>query len=220
MNLRKVFLYLLITSVAVSAVLGIGVILFGEFGEFETKVLLTTLTITCTSILGLACGAYFESKHARTLPVAGIFFAIVSNGLSIFMIWAQDSSNDKLLKTTLTATIFAVACAHLSLISLATLDARFKWSRYTIYTAVAALAAILLWILWLEPESTSDIISRVIGVLSIIIAALTVVTPVFHKLSHSVRTVEQIRDEIEELHARIYRLDEERIRIQNLEDDG
>jgi len=57
MNIRKVFLYLLIASVAVSALIGIAVIIMGDFGEFEIRVLLTMLTITVTSILGLACGA-------------------------------------------------------------------------------------------------------------------------------------------------------------------
>ena len=72
MNPRKLFLYTLIASVALCALIGIAVMLFGEFGEFETKVLLTTFTVAVTSILGLACGAYYESRHARMLPFTGI----------------------------------------------------------------------------------------------------------------------------------------------------
>lgn len=41
--------------------IGIGVLLFGDFGEVEVRILMTTLTFTMTSILGLACGAYLES---------------------------------------------------------------------------------------------------------------------------------------------------------------
>ena len=52
MNLRKFFLYTLIISVVVSALLGIGVVLFGDFGYIEVRVLMTTFTITLTSILG------------------------------------------------------------------------------------------------------------------------------------------------------------------------
>ena len=63
MNIKKLFLYLLIASVAVSSLVGIFVILFGNFGEFEVKVLLTTLTIMVTSILRLACGALLESNR-------------------------------------------------------------------------------------------------------------------------------------------------------------
>lgn len=208
MNLKKIFLYVLIASVALSAVIGIGVILFGSFGELETRVLLTTFTITCTSILGLACGAYFESKHARNLPFAGIFFSIVAAGLCIYMIWFGDGGIETVWKLTATTAMLAAACGHLSLISLATLDKRFMWSRLTIYVSVAVLVSILLVILWLEPESSSDLVSRLIGILAIVIAALTVVTPVFHRLSTAALTVEQIDAEIARLRAEIARLEE------------
>lgn len=65
MNLKRLFVYLFIASVATCALLGICVLLFGEFGEFELKILLTAFNVTCTSILELACGAYFDSKGAR-----------------------------------------------------------------------------------------------------------------------------------------------------------
>jgi hypothetical protein len=52
MNLRRLFLYLLIASIGLSAVIGIGVILFGNFGEIEIRILFTTLTVTVTSIFG------------------------------------------------------------------------------------------------------------------------------------------------------------------------
>jgi len=70
LNLKKFFLYLSIGSVALSAVIGIGVILLGNFGEFETKVLLTTMTVTITSILGLACGSYLETGRGKIVPLA------------------------------------------------------------------------------------------------------------------------------------------------------
>jgi hypothetical protein len=207
MNLKKIFLYTLITSVAVSAVLGIGVILFGSFGELESRVLLTTFTIACTSILGLACGAYYESKQARNLPLAGILFSLVAAALCIYMIWIGDAGIEAIWKSAATTTLLATACGHLSLVSLATLDTRFNWSRQTIYLCVSILVVIVLYILWFEPDSSSDLVSRILGVLSIVIAALTVVTPVFHKLSHKETDAAQIDAEIATLRARIEELE-------------
>ena len=69
MNFKRIFLYTLIASTVLSAVIGIGVILFGDFGQFEVRVLMTTLTVTAASILGLACGAYFESGRNKILPI-------------------------------------------------------------------------------------------------------------------------------------------------------
>ena len=61
LNIRRIFLYTLIASVAVSSLIGIGVVLLGDFGEFEVRVLMITLTVTMTSILGLANRAYLET---------------------------------------------------------------------------------------------------------------------------------------------------------------
>ena len=214
MNLKKIFLYVLIASVALSAVIGIGVILFGSFGELETRILLTTFTITCTSILGLACGAYFEAKRARNLPFAGIFFSIVSAGLCIYMIWFGDRGIEAVWKLAATTAMLATACGHLSLISLATLDKKFMWSRLMIYVSAAVLVSILLVILWLEPDSSSDLVSRLIGILAIVIAALTVITPVFHRLSTAAPTPDKIDAEITKLRAEIVRLEETKARAE------
>ena len=207
MDLRKFFLYTLIISVVVSALLGIGVILFGKFGDFETRVLMTTSTITITSILGLACGARFELGRGRVLPLTGIGLSIIAAILCIVMIWVRGSSED-LGKTTLSAAMLATVCAHLSLVSIAWLDARFKWSYYLLWIADWILNSILLYILWFSPDGNSDLVPRLIGVLSIVIAALTIMTPIFHKLSRKpVETVEDIDAEIAVLRSRIEKLD-------------
>lgn len=219
MNLKKFFLYTLIISVVISALLGIGVLLFGEFDELAARVLLTTFTITVASILGLACGAYFESGRGKALPLAGIFFSIAGGVLCIVMIWWRDPYSENLGKTTLTAVMLATACALLSLISLARLDSRFRWSYYALHIAVWTLNAILLYILWFEPESSGDLVARIIGVLSIVIAALTIMTPVFHWLSRrslanaveqtpgQVTTIADIDAEIAQLRERIDELE-------------
>lgn len=215
MNLKRIFLYLLITSVTLSALIGIGVILFGEFGELETKVLLTAMTVTVTSILGLACGAYLETKRGHLMPFVGIACAVVSAGMWMFTIWAWQNNNDTFVKFLLTATLLAIACSHLSLISLARLDRRFAWSRYAAHAAVWILSAILLYLIWFTPESNGDLIGRVIGTLAVIIAALTVVTPVFHKLSRveGPTEIDTINIEIDQLRARIDELEQRKAEI-------
>ena len=207
MNLKKIFLYTLIISVAISAVLGIGVILFDSFGDFQSRVLMTTFTITLTSILGLACGAYYESKKARSLPVAGIALSLLAAALGIYLIWAGDRGGDAVWKSAATASLLATSLALLCLVSLATLDKRFAWSRHLIYVSVTLLSAILLYILWFEPEASGDFVPRLIAVLSIVIAALTVMTPVFHRLSQKETGVAEIDAEINLLKERISELE-------------
>lgn len=219
LNLKKIFLYLLIGSVSISALLGIIVILFGNFGELESKILMTTMTVTCTSILGLACGAYFETGRGKILPMVGIGLAILSAILYIILIWNDFSNGQFFVKVVLSSALLAVACSHLSLLSIARLDRKFIWSRYAVYACVWLLATILLYIIWFEPDSSSDLVSRIIGVLSIIIAALTIITPVFHKLSHEAAISEekQIDEEIEGLKKRLAELEQRKAQIQEQE---
>lgn len=210
LNLKKFFLYLLIASVAFSAILGIGVILFGNFGEFETKILLTTLTITVTSILGLACGAYLETGRGKILPISGIFLAIVSAAMGIAVIWSSSNEGEYFVKTLLSAMLFAVSCSHLSLLSIARLEKKFLWSRYGAHAAIWILSAILFYLIWVEKDFNGDWIPRTIGVLSIVIAALTIVTPIFHWLSRQTPKTEEIDEEIARLKARIAELEEQK----------
>lgn len=202
-NLKRAFLYLLIASVAVSAVIGIVVVLIGNFGEFETKVLLTTLTITATSILGLACGAYLETGRGRLIPLAGICLALLSAVMWIVLIWYGEIHNDWFVKSLMSATLFSASCSHISLLSLARLERKFMWSRYAAHAAVWSLTAFLLYFIWTNGNIDEDLMGRVTGVLGIIIASLTVITPVFHKLSSREPTVQEIDAEIAGLKLRI-----------------
>lgn len=212
MNLKRLFLYTLIASVAFSALMGIGVILLGNFGELEVRVLMTTLTITVTSIAGLACGAYYESGRGRLLPAAGIIMSVLAALMVMLIIWNVLDDNTTYIKATLTVVMLAVSASHLSLLSMARLDSRFAWSRIAAFVFIGLLDAILLFILWFEPESSGDAVARIIGVLSILIASVTVITPVFHKLSRDVgkSEIESIDAEIMQLRARLDELETKR----------
>ena len=207
MNFKKFFLYLLIVSVAVSALIGVVVMIFGNFGDLEERILLTTLTVTVTSILGLACGACIDAGRGTILPVTGIVFAIISAALWIVMIWATTKGHEVFAHTVMTATLLAASCSLISLLSLATLDRRFLWSRWAAHLSVWSLSVLILWVIWWHIDPSDSWIARTMGVLSIIIGALTVVTPVFHKLSSTDAGVEVIDAEIARLRTRIEELE-------------
>lgn len=215
MNLRRLFLYLLIASVGLSAVIGIGVILFGNFGSIEVRVLFTTLTVTVTSIFGLACGAYLETNRGKVLPLAGIALSVVSALMCFLIIWDVLDDSETFVKSFLTTTLLAAACSHLSLLSLARLDRRFSWTRITAVVCIALLCTILLYILWFEPQGESDLIYRILGVLGILVAAVTVVTPILHKLSSAGSNLDKIEAEIADLERRISTLRDRKDEILN-----
>lgn len=211
LNFKKLFLYLLIASVAFSAIIGIFVILFGNFGELETRILMTASTVTITSILGLACGAYLETGRGKILPVCGIVLSIISAIVWIILIWqSYENQNRYFAQTLMTTTVFAAACSLLSLLSLARLDKRFRWSRYLAHIAVWIFSAVLFYLIWFEKDFAGEWIPRTLGVLSIVIASLTIVMPVFHRLNQHAPKAEEIDAEIERLKARITELETQR----------
>jgi hypothetical protein len=209
-NIKKLFLYLSIASVALSALIGIVVILFGNFGELESKVLLTTLTVTVTSILGLACGAYLESGRGRILPLAGIMFAVVTFAMWLIVIWAgSNPPGSSFMEITMSATLLAAACSHLSLLSLATLAAKFQWTQTAAAVLIWLATALIFALIWANLHDYEGTIGRVLGVLGILVATVTILTPVLHRLSGT-DDGSDIDAEMEKLKSRIAMLEEKK----------
>jgi hypothetical protein len=213
MNLKRLFLYTLIGSVVVSALIGIGVILLGNFGELEVRVLMTTLTVTITSILGLANGAYYESGRGKRLATVGIVVSIIAAVMSLLIVWNVFDDYENYIKASLTAMLFAVSTSHLSLLSLARLDRRFEWSNMAARVVIGALVGLLLFLIWFTPPGDGEILARVMGVLAILIATLTVMTPVFHKLSSPGDEVAEIDAEIAALREKLAELEERKSKL-------
>ncbi len=180
MNPKRVALWFLITSVALSAVVGIIAIVSGAFGRTHAKILLTTITISAASICALACGALWESGRAKLFPLAGIALAIFDAVLFIIGIWFETQS-EGYWKFSASVGLIAVATAHVCLLSLAKLAPRFAWSRIAAFLAAYLLAFLFIYIIYFTPKG--DTLIRIIGVTSIVLAALTILTPVFHRLS-------------------------------------
>ncbi|MBV9214556.1 MAG: hypothetical protein JO053_00120 [Acidobacteria bacterium] len=207
MNLRRLFLYTFVGSVCASALIGIGILIFGSFGELEVKVLLTALTVTVTSILGLACGAYFEARGARILPLIGITLAAIAAVMWMFVIWADSNQGDYFVRGLLSITVIATACSHISLLSLARLDPRFFWLRIAAHATVWPLAALIVFLIWDSNLIGEEITGRVTGVLAILVGVTTLLTPLFHWLSSHEPTEAAIDAEIDKLKIKLAELE-------------
>jgi len=180
MNPKRIALYFLIVSVSLSAIVGIIAILSGSFGRTEAQILLTALTISAASICAMACGALWESGRAKILSLLGIALAIVDAGLFIFGIWLE-SRSEGYWKFSASVGLVAAATAHFCLLSLAKLAPRFGWARMGAFVSAYFLAFLFIYLIYFTPQGDTPI--RIIGVTSIVLAALTILTPIFHRLS-------------------------------------
>jgi hypothetical protein len=180
MGPKKLALWFLIASVAISAAFGIIAILTGKFGSFEIRIILTTVTISAASICALASGALWEGRGRRILPVAGIVLAVIAAVLLITGIWLEPSAT-QFWKLTASLGVLAAATAHACLLSLAKLARRFSWASVTTLAAIYLLAFLIVLSIYIEPQG--DLGFRLIGVTAIVVAALTIMIPIFHRLS-------------------------------------
>ena len=180
MTPKKVALWFLIASVAASAVLGIIIVLAGSFSELQIRIILTTLTISAASICALASGALWESKRTSLLPLAGVLLAVLTSVLVVFAIWTEYRSSE-FWKFTASVGLLSVATAHSCLLSLAKLARRFAWSRIAAAFAIYFLAGLFIYIIYFTPKGDTGV--RIVGATAIIVAALTILTPIFHRLS-------------------------------------
>lgn len=270
-DLKKIFLYIFIGSISLSALLGIAVTLTGTVQQ-NSRILLTALTITTasfsmflngiffermfgkilpavgfilTGIAALLCigtiwsdsvnyrplatiivllfanfllfpfAFYYEESKRKILPFAGAGFTIIAALLSVRAIW-EFAPNENLRKLFFVALTISIACFYLALIFLITLSKRYAWAMKAVQIAVGALVSLLVWMIIFEPdlsEAFGEIVSRLLVILSIIIAALTVMIPIFYRLSRAELetpekiTVEEIEEKIARHKAQIERLE-------------
>ena len=85
MTLRKLILTVFFASVVINAVLGIVALFATNFGETQTDILLTSLTISTASVLSLAMFPARERGLASPIPSVGIGLTILGFGLFLVL---------------------------------------------------------------------------------------------------------------------------------------
>lgn len=179
---KKIALFIFFASVAVNAALGIVALFAGEFGETQGKVLMTSLSISAASVGSLAMLPARERGLLGNVPNAGIVLIITGFALLIILVWT-DFSSDNFARTVGSVLTLALAAAYSSLIVLAAVADRFKLVMRAAFALVTVLAVIIVVMLWAEPRGDVDWVGRIIGLISILLAAVTVSIPVLHRLS-------------------------------------
>jgi hypothetical protein len=215
-RLTKLFLRVFIASIVVAAVMGIVAIgIPSQNWELELRIFLTTATIAGASVCGLACGGCLTRGH-RILPTAGLVLTGLSACMLLVGVWAKvDSEN--YWKTTASLAIFAVACAHLSMLFMANLAGSYRWAYLVAYQLILGLATLLVAGLvfgFFDNEGYW----RLTGVLSILVAAITLMIPVFHRFSREEVAKQQaevdplfaVEEEIASLKKRLMALESKR----------
>ena len=182
LNTRRIALYVLIGSLIISGLIGIFALAAGDFGQLQVKILLTSLSVSCGSILALACGAAIERGRFLVPSRFGFAIAWIATLLVLVGIWSEMNA-DEYWRATMTATVVATALALLALLELADLPRRFAAVPTANRVTAAVLTGIILTLIWFDPPE--NLFLRLMGIASIIMTVLSIVTPVLHYIGRN-----------------------------------
>lgn len=179
--MRRWLLWLLVASIAVNAALGIAALTSGEFGDLERNVLFTSLCVSGAGVIGLACAPAIDRHRLWPLPWAGVLLGIAGFAVVVVAIWL-DQPPDWLLRLGGTTLVAAGALAWGSLVSLARLAPRFRWSMPVAVVLVIALAGMFVPLIW-DLGGEEEWYGRSLGVVAVLTAAFTLLVPILHRAS-------------------------------------
>lgn len=170
-RIRKTVVRGLVASLAASAAVGILAVLFGEFRETELKILGTTLTLAGASLCALPCAA----RMGLAVPVATALAQIAG-------IWEWKLfDTEPFWKGIGTGWTLSVALAHAAFLGQIRLADRFRRVGTAARITTVLLSGLVILAIWAEWDD--DLAFRLIGALSILATALTIVVPVLARMA-------------------------------------
>jgi hypothetical protein len=223
-KLKKPLLYAFILSVIVGAVFGIVLVLRDSWGWLEVRVILTTAVIAAASVCGLASDVCRTPLGRNVLPTIGLTLTGLAAVLLLFGIWTE-IGEDTFWKCTFCVCTFCVATVHVCLLSIAKLTGKFRWVYFVGSQIIFGFAMMLSLIVFGEIDL--DDVWRYIAAISILIAAITLVIPILHRISRiegeraellgplEARNLTAIDQQIAELETRITQLKALRAQLLN-----
>jgi hypothetical protein len=181
-NARRLLLLIAIASLALSAGVAILILLFGDFGETEGRILGTTFSISAASLLALP-GAILLERGDRTIVSTvnvGLAAAAFVLALALLWIWQDGEALARLLGSTIAAAAAGTQVAALTL-RLRTSD---RESVRRAYLAACALAVVLavMAIIAIWAEISSEGYYRVLGALAVLDLFLVVLQSLLRRL--------------------------------------
>lgn len=191
-GVRRAAIWTIIVSLVAAAGIGIATIVTGNFGELQSKVLLTTLAVAAFAILAL-CHLAIITKDVRVLGWIGIGTSGLALASSIVLIWwdwnsfgysGPSSIYMAITKTFTISTLAAVSFAHANLMLLMA-RTPLRWMRIALDVNLVLIGIVPLLVVpviltdgTFPPASLSDVYWRFFGVVIILDALGTVALPI------------------------------------------
>lgn len=182
MSGKQLLVSLTITSLAATAALAIGVLLLGDFGETEGRVLATTLAISVSGLLALPAAVLLEQGRSTVLAGATIALTTASFVTFEYLLWlAEDNENGWKLVGTLAAA--TAASTQASALTSRTRPGDRQSVRAVYISAIGVVlivAAMVIVAIWNEIDDGGYY--RALAALAVLNVFLIVVQPLLRRL--------------------------------------
>ena len=113
---RRILLLCVAGLLAASALLAIGILLVGHFGDTESKILGSTAFLAGYGLLAVPAVTLFDQGLLRALALATASLAALSAALALAAVW-MPSEPDALGRSAGTASVLTLACTQISILS-------------------------------------------------------------------------------------------------------
>jgi hypothetical protein len=165
----------LLTAVAA---LAIGILLFGDFGSTEGRILATTALLAGYGLLTLPAAILHDQRRAAALTSAVVALAVAAASLTTVAVWSGETS-DELGKVIGTVNGWLVAAVQLAALTLRRREHDARVVRL-LFAASSALVVVLAWMLTvlLWAGFDSERYGRVFGALLVLNVLLVALQPI------------------------------------------
>jgi hypothetical protein len=174
-QVKSAFIFALVASVVLGAAAAIFEVLHGPT-QLLRQVIHTCTIMVAASACGLAC-ACLAVRGGRALPSAGIVLALAAAVLLTGSVWA-DRVPDEYWQAACSVSIFAIACGHLAVLSLARLASWRRWTLALAHVLVIGIACV--YVLSILGCSFALWVWQLVSIMMILDVAVTILIPYYH----------------------------------------
>jgi hypothetical protein len=186
LQLKRLFVVVLVGSLSLTAALAIGLLLFAEINETTGRVLATTGLLALFGLLTLPAGALFDQRRHTWLAWLVVGLAACAFTLALALVWRDWDSDpaEWFWKTLATLAAFAVASSQAAATTavLRAADTRAIRVLYALSVVlVAVLAAMVSAAAWIEVED--ETFYRILGAVAVADVLVVLLQPVLRRLT-------------------------------------
>jgi hypothetical protein len=179
-----------LASIAVNALIGIIAIVSGDFSSLDGKILVTSLSVTGGAVLALANLAARTRGSLKYIPEVGAAASVIGFSIVIYAVWDEFDS-ETAGKSAFTFILIGSGIAHGALLSLSRLLPRYIPVLRAAWALAAVLVVMIITLIWAGEDVTdSDLFIRTMGVVVVLLAAVTLAVPILHRASRGALLIE------------------------------